>query len=76
MAKGTKVLNKGLQVDGRGNVYLQIRVLGEGSPDDGELGGSDMAFFVDVSGADPVLRVKMQGDGVVLSGDVATLTGP
>ena len=74
MAKGTKILNSAIAVDDNQNVIMKINVAGEGTPDDGDTVDGEYYFYVDVSGPDPVLRIRLNAEGSMISGDVATLT--
>jgi len=73
MAKGTKILNSAIAVDDDQNVIMRINVAGEGTPDDEDVDDGECYFYVDLSGPDPVLRVRYNDDGSMISGDVATL---
>ena len=69
MAKGTKTLNSAIEVDNRGNVYLKVAA---SEPDDGDVADGEMVFWIDTGG--PTLKVKANGDGAILNGDVADLS--
>jgi hypothetical protein len=74
MAKGTKILNSAIAVDDNRNVILRVNVAGEGTPADEDIDGGEGYFYIDLSGPDPILRFKVNADGSMISGDVATLT--
>ena len=74
MAKGTKILNSAIAVDDNRNVILRVNAAGEGTPADEDIDAGEGYFYVDLSGPDPILRIKVNADGSMISGDVATLT--
>jgi hypothetical protein len=74
MAKGTKSLHHSLSVDDDQNLFFYVNVDGDGSPPDGDIADGEAIFYIDVSGADPVVKMKVRNGASVISGDVATLT--
>lgn len=74
MAKGTKSLHHSLSVDNDQNLFFYVNVDGDGAPPDGDIADGEAVFYIDPSGADPVVKIKVRNGASVLSGDVATLT--
>jgi len=68
MARGTKTLNSGLQVNDLGNVFVRIS---DSEPEDSSLGDGQIVFWADAVGAK--LMVKAKFSGAIASGEVADL---
>jgi len=67
MAKGTKTLNHGIQVDDDGNVYVAVM---DETPAGGQLDDGEILFYLDQGANKLEVKVKYE-DGTVKTGSLA-----